>query len=546
MPPAQAPDRGTLRVGIGRDPVSIDPRTVADGEGELIARALFEGLVDVSPAGAIVPAGAESWTVSPDGLSYRFRLRPARFHDGRPVTASDHQRALLAVFDATEPPYFRDDLLDGLLGARVPPREDVSGGSGDGAPDREPSGSVMLPDGMVRGTVQEVVAAGGIAVEDGELVLRLRSPEPGLLHELTDVALMPVPARAFTEPDRFAREPVGNGPFRMAGPREIGGFIRLAAVDDHHRRPGVDGLLFQIYPTDSDRSQRWSDLLANRLQITGIPSDRRQEAVLLYGRSSDPSQGVGLFDHGTADLYAYGINTASTPYDDVRFRQALSAAIDRSSIARRELGDSVDAATTLLPQEVVPPSPTCPHCDYDPELARALYAAWLVASGTPEGFVPTIVLSYPRGSSHVTIVEQVAVDLEETLGVRVRLRARSAAELLDDIATGSADVFRIGLRALRMGEAASSSLLDPAFRPGVPGNLTGWSGGRRGTVETLLDQLADAWDPDLAGRIEQLILDDAVIIPLFRPRHDLVVHPDVAGFHLDVTGRWWPEMLSLP
>lgn len=533
-------------MGLGRDPVSIDPRSVADDEGELIVRALFEGLVDVSPQGVIVAASAASWSVSPDGLTYRFTLRPTRFHDGRPVTAADFERALLAVFDPETPPFFRDDLLDGLRGARVAAPLDATE-TADGAAESGRAEGVLSADSTVRGTVRDVLGAGGVEIDDGELVLRLRRPEPGLLHELTDVALMPVPARAFTEPERFAQEPIGNGPFRMAGPREIGGFIRLAAVDDHHRRPGIDGLLFQMYPADGDRSQRWADLLANRLQITGVPFDRRREAVLLFGRPETAFDGAGLFDRGTATLYAYGFNVVTTPFDDVRLRQALSAAIDREDIARSALAGSVDAASTLLPSELVAEPPVCPHCVYDVDLARALYAAWLIDSGTPEGVIPSVVLSYPRGPGHVTIAERVAEDLEETLGVRVRLRARSAAELLDDVASGSADVFRVGLRARRMGEAAAGSVLDPAFRPGAVGNLTGLSGvgGRAGSLQQSLDALARTPDPVLAGRLEQAILSEALIIPLFRPRHDLVVHPDVAGFHLDPSGRWWPELVSL-
>jgi ABC-type oligopeptide transport system substrate-binding subunit len=269
--------------------------------------------------------------------------------------------------------------------------------------------------------------------------------------------------------------------------------------------------------------------------------------VLLFGLPETASHGVGLFDHGTATLYAYGFNVATTPFDDVRLRQALSAAIDREDIARSALAGSVDAASTLLPSGLVAEQPVCPHCVYDVDLARALYAAWLVDSGTPEGVIPSVVLSYPRGPGHVTIAERVANDLEETLGVRVRLRARSAAELLDDIASGSADVFRVGLRAGRMGEAVAGSVLDPAFRPGAVGNLTGWSGvgGRAGPSQQSLDDLARTRDPVLAGRLEQAILSEALIIPLFRPRHDLLVHPDVAGFHLDPSGRWWPELLSL-
>ncbi|MBD2843419.1 ABC transporter substrate-binding protein [Erythrobacter sp. KMU-140] len=51
--------------------------------------ASFEGLVALDPAGQIVPAIAERWIVTDDGLSYIFRLRNTAWPDGEPITADD-------------------------------------------------------------------------------------------------------------------------------------------------------------------------------------------------------------------------------------------------------------------------------------------------------------------------------------------------------------------------------------------------------------------------------------------------------------------------
>lgn len=48
-----------------------------------------EGLVALDPAGQIVPAIAERWIVTDDGLSYIFRLRDSEWPDGEPITAGD-------------------------------------------------------------------------------------------------------------------------------------------------------------------------------------------------------------------------------------------------------------------------------------------------------------------------------------------------------------------------------------------------------------------------------------------------------------------------
>ncbi|MDA2983887.1 MAG: ABC transporter substrate-binding protein, partial [Actinomycetota bacterium] len=121
------PERGptTIRVGLGRDPTSIDPRHLADDEGEQIVRALFDGLVDIEPDGSVAAAAATSWTIEDDGLTYRFLLREDRFHDGTPVTAADHAAALLGALDPDRAPYFRQDLLAALLGADAEDAQDV-------------------------------------------------------------------------------------------------------------------------------------------------------------------------------------------------------------------------------------------------------------------------------------------------------------------------------------------------------------------------------------------------------------------------------------
>lgn len=56
--------------------------------------ATFEGLVALDPAGQVVPALAERWIITDDGLSYIFRLRDSTWPDGEEITATDIRRRL--------------------------------------------------------------------------------------------------------------------------------------------------------------------------------------------------------------------------------------------------------------------------------------------------------------------------------------------------------------------------------------------------------------------------------------------------------------------
>ena len=517
----------TVRVGLGRDPVSIDPRHLADDEGEFVVRAIFDGLVDLAPDGAVVPAAAGGWGVEADGLTYRFRLRPSRFHDGEAVTAQHHADALLAVFDPDRPPFFRDDLLRTLRGATVSTSE------------RGPDGATSV----VRGRPDDVLAAGGVEVVAAlELVVRLERPDPLLLHQLADPALVPLPSAAEVDPERFALEPIGNGPFRMLGPREPGAFIRLAADPGHPRAPRVDGLVLQVYASDIDRMQRWEDLLAGRLQITAIPHDHRDEARQRFGTATAGRRGSGLHEAEMASLYAYGFAIDVPPFDDVRLRRAISAAIDRVALAAEVAAAGVEPASAILPPSIGGgPAEACPHCVHDPDLARELLGEWM--QERPEGTdLPPIVLTYPRGPGHVAVAEHIASDLEVVLGVDVRLQARDLGSLVRSVTAGESPFFRYGIRAALGGDAAITSMLDPAFRTGTKENWVRWS--TPGT-DGALDLLRATHDPAAARSIEASILDQAAVVPLLWTRHDLVVHPDVAGFQLDPTGRWWPELIVL-
>jgi oligopeptide transport system substrate-binding protein len=527
-----------VRVGIGRDPASIDPRHLADDEGELIVRALFDGLVDVAPDGSIVPASAERWDIEDDGLTYRFHLGAGRFHDGTIVTAQHHADALLGVFDPDRAPRSRDDLLRGLRGAvRAPgPEPDASASEPPDGPEAE------RDPRSVRGLPADVLDAGGIEViGPTELVLRLERPDALLLHQLTDPALVPLPRIAVLDPARFAMEPIGNGPFRMLGPREPGAFIRLAAHTEHPRPPRIDGLVLQVYAADPDRAQRWEDLLAGRLQVAAIPPRRRAEAEERFGRPPAPRWGSGLHDSAGASVYAYAFALDVAPFDDVRLRRAISAAIDRERLAAQLSDAGVEPAHAILPLDLGGEPAACGHCVQDLFLARQLFDDW--ADEQPEEARPTtITLTYPRGAGHATIAERIASDLESSLDVSVRLQSRDLAGIVRGVTSGDAPLFRYGIRASMGGDAAGASMLDPAFRPGALENWVRWDA--PGTV-ALLDALAATRDPALARTLEARLLSEAAVIPLLWTRHDLVAHPDLVGFRLDATGRWWPESVRL-
>ncbi len=78
-------------VAIAQDPEdSLDPHAAASAGTREVVFNIYEGLVKTGPTGELIPAVAESYKVSEDGLVYTFTLREGvKFHNGEPVTAED-------------------------------------------------------------------------------------------------------------------------------------------------------------------------------------------------------------------------------------------------------------------------------------------------------------------------------------------------------------------------------------------------------------------------------------------------------------------------
>jgi ABC-type transport system substrate-binding protein len=342
--PVDARRGGTLRVGLSLDPYTLDPRFLADEQGQLIVDALFDPLVRLDADLEVVPGAAERWEISDDARELTFHLRAAAFHDGTPVTAEDFVRSFARIADgAASPPSFLGYLLASVEGF-----EAAQAGRGP--------------------------LTGVEAVDDRTLRIRLSVPDRTFLTTLTDPSLVPVPAVADEDLEAFAEQPVGNGPFQMSEPREREAFLRLRRNPEHHEPPLLDEVLLQIYQEDLTRDRQWEDLLDGQLQVAEVPPERRDEAIERFGRSEDEVSGPGFVDGLTSAVYLYGFDTTQPPFDLPELRRAISLAIDREALAQEVMLGSREAATAIIPPPLPGAQPgVCGYCRHDPEAARAQF-----------------------------------------------------------------------------------------------------------------------------------------------------------------------------
>src|SRR5437867_9233360 len=115
------PAKDTIYRHLGGDPATLDPITTTEENGILVEEMIFRPLVGLDADGRPVPALARSWTVSPDGMLYEFRLDPyAEWEDGSPVTSDDVLFTIERIRDPKVQAFNYRDLFEEVTGIETP------------------------------------------------------------------------------------------------------------------------------------------------------------------------------------------------------------------------------------------------------------------------------------------------------------------------------------------------------------------------------------------------------------------------------------------
>ena len=101
----RSPDRAEIVVINGAEPGTLDPGKISGQPEGRIANCLFEGLTRYNIDGESEPGMAERWEISPDGRTYTFHLRGAKWSNGDVVTAQDFVWSWLRVLKEADAEY---------------------------------------------------------------------------------------------------------------------------------------------------------------------------------------------------------------------------------------------------------------------------------------------------------------------------------------------------------------------------------------------------------------------------------------------------------
>jgi len=480
------PPPGTLRVGIGAEPATLDPELAQGISEQRVLGSLYEGLVLPFPEGEQpVSAGvADRWQVDPTGLRYTFYLHQgAKWSNGAPLTASDfawsYHRALSPRLASPN-----RDLLKNIKELGVP--------------------------------------------DPHTLVILLKQPDPIFLQKLTLPVFYPIyrpSLEAIGAADRrsgkIAEPLVGNGPFRMVSHRPY----QCIVVEKNPFYSGSSGIsLRQIrfYPIEN-RSSEEIAFLSGVLDITmALPLEK----VAAYKSDSrlriDPALQVE---------YVL-INTKKPPFDRADVRRAFSMALDRKAIC----GDILRAGQSPAWRFVPPDCGTDYSIDDgdDPDILRDdaplgsptglvenPVRARELARGI--GFLPLPSYCFNSSEARKTVAEALQSQWGKSLGVEVEVRNLEWKTFLKARADGNFILARTGW---------SADLNDPSnflelFMSDNPNNTTGW---RNAEYDRLVKQR------DFA-KAEGILLKEMPCIPLYFNPNVYLISPRVRGWDPDPLDR---------
>ena len=314
---------GTLTIARPDEPLTFDPFIPSDNGSIYAIAQVCEPLISADETGkGLVPGLAESWDVSPDLLTYTFKLRPGvKFSNGQPVTVDDAVFSLRKVADPAASYGFAFDPVKSIE-----------------------------------------------KVDDSHLRITLKSPYTTLLSAVSLFSSSVVSKADYEkDPTAFGVKPVCTGPYKVES-YERGSQVVLVPNpnywqmgEDGKPLPYLDKVVLKYVPESNSRvlGLRNGDFDA----IIAVPLNQAASVKALDGVTLEVTPGYRLD-------YVY-LNHAKKPIDDKRIRLAMNYAANREAILKTVFFGYGEIPNSFMPK-VNFWSDKVEALPYDLEKAKAL------------------------------------------------------------------------------------------------------------------------------------------------------------------------------
>lgn len=417
---------------------------------------------------------AATHTVSTDGLTHRFTIRPdAAFDDGTPISVRTFVDSINRVLR-----------LQGHGGTLIAP----------------------------------YIKSVGVDTS-GALAITLTAPIPYLDQLLALPPFFPVHPGDF-KPDEFNRTPshlIGNGVFEL-GSMDAPNMLTLVADPAYKGTPAVTPTIILKHfdvPEDLRRA-----LVAHQVDIAwrGLPPDDAQIATQSKDIHAITAPGLQTF------YLLIGQN--QKPFDDPGLRQGMLYLMDREQVAATALHGTGTPLYTLVPPQLAGPStPTYPKFDLTQGksvLDKAGYSQYRTADSELES---TRII---YGEAYFRAVDQLSSTLTLSRAIRTTIQDIAPQTVFDQIERGTFRLVVVGWTPL---VPHPDAYLQPLL--GSTGQLAVGAHYANPQIDKLLDQAARLSDPtaqaNLYNQVQVLALKDVIAIPLWQANQSLVAWTSVSG-----------------
>ena len=413
---------GSLVYARGTSTETLDPWAILNGNGDIFADDLiYQGLVGFNSKGLnqVIPAIAKSWTISPNGLTYTFHLRPGvKFSNGQPVTAQDVAWSLNQ---------FGNPKINSVM--------------------------AVLSVGYHHASV----------VNSSTVEITLTHPVTAFLNDIATFPAVVLPQKLVTsEGASFWKHPVGSGPFSLQT-FESGSHVTFVRNKYYWDKP-LPYLNKVTFNFALDSNSRMLDLQSGEAQIADLITPSQIPTI-------QSSKSLVLAQQKIPLWISIFPNEKYKPLANVDVRLAMSDAIDRKTIIKEIFHGIGTVPNSVIGQLKFDGSNSqVPPYKYDVTEAKKLMAE----AGYAKGF--NVTLQYPVGFDYFSQLGLLVKQELGAIGVNVTLVPVATTTLTSNWSLMKYQLTFFGTEIssdIPLPDEYAQFLSDPTSS-GIDGFFTGW------------------------------------------------------------------------
>ncbi|MDD5168257.1 MAG: peptide ABC transporter substrate-binding protein [Syntrophales bacterium] len=470
---------------------TLDPATCSDESSHQPVLSIFSGLVCLNDS--MVPCAdiAENLTVSDDGKTYTFTLRPnVHFQDGRIVTAEDFKFS----WERACSPGTKSSTAQAMLG------------------------DIVGVDDVLSGKARSI--AGVTVVDNATLKVELKAPETYFLYKLTYPVAFVVDRTNVATGDNWWHSPNGTGPFKLSKYEKGDSLILQRNASYYGEKALLESVNYHILSGRPIDLYEKGDIDVSDVNIYYV--DRVTDNASPFSKELTITPGL--------DISFVGFNCKAPPFDDENVRRAFSYAIDKKKIVALALRGMSKEANGILPPGMPGYDAGLRGQEFNPIKAKELIAKSKYAASLPHITMTTSGM----GNETTLLQEALIAEWRTNLGVEVDIRQMEPERFIDNLKAEKDQLFLLGWIA---DYPHPHAMLGALFLSNSDQNFGDFASAK---VDALLAEAAQETDPSqitqLYKQADRQLADEVGCIPIASGSYYILVKPYVKGYTLNAQG----------